>query len=910
MIRIIIVIFMTTWTSIAQIKVTGVVKDSIGTPLEMANVIAINKKTKKLDSYGFTDAKGNYLLSLKKNSSYTIKISYIGKKPSENLLNTKETAINKDFVLLDDATLDEVNISYKMPVTIKGDTIVYNADSFTTGTEGKLGDVLKKLPGVNVNEDGEIEVEGKKVKKVMVEGKNFFEGDSKLATKNIPADAVDKIEVLKNHSEVSQLSSVTDNEDNVVINLKLKEGKKNFWFGEVEGGSGIGMLEERYTFNPKLFYYSPKYSLNIITDINNVGKAPFTIRDYIKFSGGFKNLMRGSGTSFTLDEDLSLLTLQNDRIKAMKAKFGAVNFSYSPKKEWDINGFAIYSGNETNAEQLSNSIYTNTTNSTQSNSLIIKEESVSNLVYQENNLGLFKIGATYKPNSENQLNYDVFTKVSGLKKVESTISSRSYFNNQTERVPVNQILKQSPFSLSQNLNYYYTLNEKNIFSFEAQHLWKKKDPFYNAELEQLSFANLIGVSTVNNIFNVGQSKLVTTNRLENKLDYYRVINDRNSLNVTIGGILNNQQFNSTIFEILNGNKKAVKNENSNNDVDFSFRDIYIGLNYRFITGAFTFNQGITFHKYLSRNTQLGLVAEQRFVQALPKVSIKFKLKNSETLRLRYNMQTDFSDVEKLAENYVLNNYSSLYAGNRNLENTLSHNLNLSYQNFNRFNYTNIFGSINYNKKINSITSNTKFLGVNIISSSVNSMFPDETVSANINFQKDYRKFKISLGGDVNYSKLNSLVRDIFTDRLLNRLTKSFTQFYKTKFSTNLKDAPNFDIAYNVAINKTNINGIKNTYTTHSPYINFEAFFFKSFSFSTKYTYNHVLNNSRAIDSYGFLKADLIYRKKNSKWEYKLTGTNLLDTKSLNRNFSNDLLITNSSYLVQPRIVTLNVKYSL
>ncbi|CAL2108537.1 CarboxypepD_reg-like domain-containing protein [Tenacibaculum sp. 190524A02b] len=901
---------MTTWTSIAQIKVTGVVKDSIGTPLEMANVIAINKKTKKLDSYGFTDAKGNYLLSLKKNSSYTIKISYIGKKPSENLLNTKETAINKDFVLLDDATLDEVNISYKMPVTIKGDTIVYNADSFTTGTEGKLGDVLKKLPGVNVNEDGEIEVEGKKVKKVMVEGKNFFEGDSKLATKNIPADAVDKIEVLKNHSEVSQLSSVTDNEDNVVINLKLKEGKKNFWFGEVEGGSGIGMLEERYTFNPKLFYYSPKYSLNIITDINNVGKAPFTIRDYIKFSGGFKNLMRGSGTSFTLDEDLSLLTLQNDRIKAMKAKFGAVNFSYSPKKEWDINGFAIYSGNETNAEQLSNSIYTNTTNSTQSNSLIIKEESVSNLVYQENNLGLFKIGATYKPNSENQLNYDVFTKVSGLKKVESTISSRSYFNNQTERVPVNQILKQSPFSLSQNLNYYYTLNEKNIFSFEAQHLWKKKDPFYNAELEQLSFANLIGVSTVNNIFNVGQSKLVTTNRLENKLDYYRVINDRNSLNVTIGGILNNQQFNSTIFEILNGNKKAVKNENSNNDVDFSFRDIYIGLNYRFITGAFTFNQGITFHKYLSRNTQLGLVAEQRFVQALPKVSIKFKLKNSETLRLRYNMQTDFSDVEKLAENYVLNNYSSLYAGNRNLENTLSHNLNLSYQNFNRFNYTNIFGSINYNKKINSITSNTKFLGVNIISSSVNSMFPDETVSANINFQKDYRKFKISLGGDVNYSKLNSLVRDIFTDRLLNRLTKSFTQFYKTKFSTNLKDAPNFDIAYNVAINKTNINGIKNTYTTHSPYINFEAFFFKSFSFSTKYTYNHVLNNSRAIDSYGFLKADLIYRKKNSKWEYKLTGTNLLDTKSLNRNFSNDLLITNSSYLVQPRIVTLNVKYSL
>ena len=109
-----------------------------------------------------------------------------------------------------------------MPVTIRGDTLIYNADSFKNGTERKLEDVLKKLPGVEINDDGQIEVEGKIVAKVMVEGKEFFDGDSKLATKNIPANAVDKVQVLKTYSEVGQLSGVTNNQDNIAINIKLK----------------------------------------------------------------------------------------------------------------------------------------------------------------------------------------------------------------------------------------------------------------------------------------------------------------------------------------------------------------------------------------------------------------------------------------------------------------------------------------------------------------------------------------------------------------------------------------------------------------------------------------------------------------------------------------------------------------
>lgn len=119
--------------------------------------------------------------------------------------------------------------------------------------------------------------------------KIFFDGDTKLATKNIPSNAVDKVQVLKNYAEVGQLSGVTNNQDNYAINIKLKEGKKNFWFGNVTVGGGSSTENELYIAQPKLFYYSPKYSINIIGDLNNTGEPALNRRDLQGFGGGFRS---------------------------------------------------------------------------------------------------------------------------------------------------------------------------------------------------------------------------------------------------------------------------------------------------------------------------------------------------------------------------------------------------------------------------------------------------------------------------------------------------------------------------------------------------------------------------------------------------------------------------------------------
>ena len=887
----------------AQVKVTGIVKDSLGNPLEMANVIALNKKTNALDSYGFTDSKGNFKLTLKPNSSYSIKASYIGYKTSDVVLNTQNSEIRKDISLMPDSTLDEVDITYKIPVSIKGDTLVYDADSFKSGTEKKLGDVLKRLPGVEVNDDGEIEVEGKKVGKVMVEGKDFFDGDTKIATQNIPANAIDKVQVLKNFSEVGQLKGVQDNSDNLAINIKLKEGKKNFWFGEITAGAGG---ENRYIAHPKLFYYNPKYSVNIITDLNNIGKVPFTRRDYFRFTGGFRP-GGSSGTSFNVaSSDIGFLSMQNNRAKEIEAKFAATNFSYSPKKSWDLSGFAIFSGTETEIEQSSVRDYNSFTETTTNNTI------------QKSNLGLFKLSSSYKPNINNHFDYDVFAKVSDQ-------DENQKFNSSLLSGDILQMQSQNPFSFNQNVNYYYTLNDRNIFALSAQHLYQDEDPFYNAELEQLStsFTNSLALTNPGaDPYNVSQNKRVKTNKLDAKLDYYNVLNTKSNLNFKIGVTLSKQQFNSSVFETLNGTNSQITQPNTKNDVDYTFSDMYAGVNYKFITGIFTFDQGFTMHSYSAKNTQLGSSVDDRFSKFLPNASIKVQLKKSETLRLSYNKQVSFTDINRLAEGYVFNNYNRLYSGNRNLESSYSHNLNLNYFSFNMFNYTNIYAFVNYNKRINSPVGSILPVngGVDQISTTINSAFPNESLSGSANIQKTVGKIKGTLGGRVSLSKnTNSIGRFVDHDNnpttpqiiLYNdREFKSFSRSIRTRISSNFRYAPNFDFGYNISYSDFDQGSFTTKNVTHSPFLNLDILFLKNFTFTSRYTYNKVKNNNVLINDYSFLDLDLTYQKKNSKWEYSLEMTNALDTKALNTNSGNNIFTSTSIYVIQPRYTVLSIKYNL
>ena len=895
---------------LSQVKLQGVVRDSLGTPLELANVIAINKQSSALESFSVTTEDGKYLLSLSKNQTYNMQVSYIGMKTFEQEISTQDIDITKDFNLSLDNTLDAIELSYEMPVTVRGDTLIYNADSFTNGSERKLEDVLKNLPGVEVNEDGQIEVEGKVVNKLMVNGKDFFDGDTKLASKNIPSKAVDKIQVLRNYSEVGQLSGVTNNQDNVAINIKLKEGKENFWFGTVTAGGGGSEEDELYIAQPKLFYYSPKFSLNFIGDLNNTGESALSRRDIRGFGGGFRAPSNTSGTSINLgDNSLNFLTNQKNALE-VKNQLGAANFSYSPNQGLDITGFAILNSNRVTSKEISVVQYTDS-------DLGIPDETTQQTSTQRSDQALFKLSGSFNPNFENQIEYDVLGRLSKDEQTQTEISSVVG--------PTQQVDQVNPYSITQSLKYYYTLNETNIFALEAQYLNKDEDPFYNVLLgndptnndlspeEQDAYdstAAALGLNQNLNNYNLNQNRRIKSNQLDAKLDYYNIINNKSNINITLGSIVSRQGFNSNIFQFLENGVFFEPTPTFNagraiNDTQYDFSDLYLGVHYRFKVGIFTITPGFSVHAYSNKNTQFGVQYGEDFFRLLPDFETRIQLKKSESLTFNYNMKNQFTDVTKLAEGIILNSFNNIQYGNPDLQNALSHNVSLFYRSFNLFNYTNVFARVAYSKNIDQIRSLTDFENVIRTSTYFNSGFADETVSAFGRLQRTFGKIRGSLNVNLNYSKINQFVQG------RQSVNQGFTQSYTPSVRTTFKVAPNVTLRYRHTIAQNDQGTSSTTFTTNAPSIEFDAYIKKAFTLRTDFTYNRLSDEVEEINSFQTWNASLSYRKdKDANLEYEIRATNILGIDSQVQNNSSNISVFTSETFIQPRFITFRLVYSL
>lgn len=872
-----------------SVTLQGTVKDKQDQVLEMANVIALNKDTGGMATFGTTDEKGFYKIQLTEGKSYTIRVSYLGFETKElHLQPNGEKKLKQNFILAEkENKLEGVELTYEMPVTIKGDTIIYTTDAFTTGKEKKLKDVLEKLPGIEINDDGEVEVEGKKVSKIMVEGKDFFDGDSKLATKNIPANAIKKVEVLKNYSEVSQMSGLENDEDAIALNIKLKEGKNHFWFGEITAGVGA---DKRYLAHPKLFYYSQKKSLNILTDYNNIGEVPFTMRDYFKFSGGFKNIIKkGHSAMRVSSEQVGFSLLKNDKAKAIDTKFGALNFNYSISDKLDFSGFAIYNETDTDILTQRNDFYRATD---------VNDYKTVNTT-QKNQLGMFKLTGNYKPNTVFQLDYDAIVKKSQQTEINQTISTIS------DLIDTQQ--QQEPFSINQNLNAYYTLNDKHIFSTAVQHLYEKHTPMYNARSAHAFFiASDVLELEASDLYDLTQNKQQSTQKIDAKLDYFYVLNNTSNLNFTLANTHTNQTLDTHISQkIANQTSQSFTDIKLQNQSNFIFNDLFLAVHYNLKFGKLTLTPGVSAHYFSINDTQFGDSKKQSLQRVLPDLFIKYKFKNTRSLLFEYGIATNFSDINKYTQGFILSNYQTLIAGNRTIESELAHSYTLRYRDFNLYNFTTIFASFSYNKRVNVVKTQSNPMAVNRISEYKNMITPDESLTGSVRYSKRFGKFKAVVSTNLSYGKSYSLNRNKEIQ------ATQFTQNHKIALSTRFKNAPNFEMGYKLNRSDYKNNTRKNQYITDKPYANVEVSFLKDFIFTADYAYQKYRNKETDTSSdYSFLSSKLYYKKKASSWEFIVSGTNLLQTTSLDTNSASDFLISNSSYFIQPNYYMLTLKYNL
>ena len=299
--KIVLLLFILGVAFVARAQVNGSVKgrlvDSTAKQaLSEATVSVILVKDSSLVSFSLSDKKGNFEIKDLDAGEYLLLISFTSyetyKKHFSITAEKKTTDLGEIILQKDYKTLPGVTVTDVVPVKVNGDTVSFNANAFKTKPNATTEDLLKKLPGVQVEKDGTVKAMGENVQKVLVDGKEFFGNDPKLATKNITADMVDQIQVFDDMSEQSKFTKIDDGSRSKTINIKLKKDKNKGDFGKIAAGAGSdGRYEGNLTFN----HFRGNQRISLLAAANNTNKQGFSFSDIISSQGGMAQFMKGGG---------------------------------------------------------------------------------------------------------------------------------------------------------------------------------------------------------------------------------------------------------------------------------------------------------------------------------------------------------------------------------------------------------------------------------------------------------------------------------------------------------------------------------------------------------------------------------------------------------------------------------------
>ncbi|QRM90969.1 carboxypeptidase regulatory-like domain-containing protein [Lacinutrix sp. WUR7] len=877
-------------TSYSQnIIIQGKVTDSLQNTLVYANILALPEAENAEVHFAITNEQGEYKLKLAQNQSYNITVSYLGFLPENLILNTKEDNLTHHFVLQENHDqLDEVIIDYTPPITIKKDTTIYLVDKFTTGEERKLKDVLKKLPGVEVDKRGNVTVNGKKVTKVLVEDKTFFTGNSKLAVNNIPADAIDKIEVLDNYNEVAMLKGLQDSED-LAMNIKLKEDKKKFAFGDVEFGAGI---KERYVVHPNLFYYSPKTTINFIGDLNNTGVKSFSFRDYLEFEGGFGKLMSDASSYFSLFNSDFSKYLNNQDFTANTNQFGAINIRQSVSDITDISGYVITSKAKT--ETQDNTL----------NEYLISEEAFMENRSNTNTLNNFftigKVTIDYDPSYEEDFAYNSFIKVTNNDShgFVNTINPTQN-NNITTKTDIKNI------NLKQNISYSRKLTKDHTATLEATYNFQNDKPITNWLTNQEILQDLIPLQE-EEIYHILQTKKVKSHTANAIVKDYWVLNNFNHLYTSVGVNASFNDFYNQDEQLLsNGNSNNFSSAGFGNDFKHHIINTFVGLEYKFQIGIATFKPALYYHFYSWNTQQFTDKFSNNKALLLPQFTTKIEFNNSEKINFKYNLNASFSGVNQLASNFMLSSFNSVYKGNPTLENQLYHSASLSYYKFSLFKNLNINASTTFNKRVKSFKSVTQLQGIEQFSTPILFEEPEHNWTLNGSIAKKIKKIRYKFKSRYTYNDFYQILNNVTNKNISKNINTTVSA------ETFFKNYPNIEIGYSKDFNNYKSFGNKTKFENDDFFVNLEYDFLNDFIFKADYSLNNYKNkNIQSKNRFENANASLFYQKEDSPWGFEVSASNIFDTKFKQQNSFSNFLISDSKTYILPRIILFKLIYKL
>lgn len=871
--------------SFSQTKtITGVVSDTINNPLESANIIALPKSEKGSLKFAIADNKGRFRLELDENIPYEITASYIGYKEQVLVLEANSSITSHNFKLQPTGEqLKEIVIKHEYkPIVVKKDTLVFDVKAFTNGNERKLKEQLEKLPGVEVDKNGGVTVQGKKVTQFLVEDKSFFGGGTKLGVENIPADAVDKVEVIDHFNQVGFMKQVSDS-DELAMNIKLKEDKKKFVFGDIEAGIG----NEKYTLlHAGLFYYSPKLNVSFIGDANNIGRSTFTFQDLMRFDGGVSSFLSGR-KSFT---NLYSFTNDNTDVVENKSQFGALNFSVDAFKKLSISGYGIFSKVLMASKSENNNEYLQ-------NSAIAFENQLQN---NENRsvLGIGNIKLDYSPNKKEKWYYNAQLQ-SSTNDFNSTINSITNLNTNTFET----ISTADNVSVKQYIEWHKSYNDKHTTTFVVNQAYENNRPENLWFTDQPFLAGLLPLED-DTTYTINQIKKVKNNSIDALFKHYWIINNFNHLYTVLGNNLGNANFQTSEKQIVtDGSVNDFATAGFGNDVDYLLNDAYVGMEYKFKMGKWTNKPGLYFHWFQLKTQQLDGDYSLSKTLFQPQWNSEFEFNKSESLNFNYRLENSFPEVSQVANRFTLQNYNAVFKGNALLENERYHSASLRYSKINMYRGIMLNAMASFNKKVRTTRNVIELDGINQFNTPILTDNPETNYRFYGSMSKKIYRFTLKLNSSLSWFNYIQVLNDVATKNDRNN------QNIGVSVKTSYKKWPEISVGYTKEYSQ--FNGItQSDFQSDALNASFETTFLKYWVYKFNYENLKNTNNTNQSNFFETANTSLHYQKKNSPFGFEFTVNNLFDIQAKNDYSFSDFVISERRTFILPRVFLFSVSYKL
>ena len=868
---------------LAQKALRGTVKDVKGSALES---VSINLKDQSGNTVSFTrsNQKGQFNLPLKNDdvAGYTLESSSIGYKTIRFAILSVDKSV--DLVMDESETmLENVMIKNRPSLLSKGDTLNYRTSDFADKQDRSIGDVLKKMPGIEVAENGKISYNGKSISSLYIDGDNVLDDRYNIGTKSIPQGAVDKVQVIQNDQPIKMLRK-NNNSDAVALNLVIKDDAKLKVMGDATLGAGV---PSRYDENGNAMLFNKRFKfINNITG-NNIGRDPgidltsHNISDYRKRLENDKpDVLLSTGAA-------GVPTLPQSRYLFNNA--GVANFNNLYKLKPDLQVKANVSYLYDLRKQQYNK-YSET---------YLPQDTIRYTEFQNNNINPQQLRAQFNLNGNADEYYlnNTFLFDFAPSKTTSEFSINS--------VQANQTLTQRTLDLSNELNYRKKLKSEHVINFYS---------YFNrtTQPEQLDVTPGLNADVLNagtSYLGLQQELKLPTWYTNNNLSF-AFVKKKFVQNYKVGFNLQQQQLQSELYLMQNDETLERLSDQALNDLKWLKSKFYADATYEFITSKLNASASmpLSYNSITYNDLAAGLDQQLRKLFLNPSVNIKYQLATETFLTTSYSFKNGLGGIDDVYRGTILKNYRTLYSNDAPILESKTHS---------------VGGGLNFRRAIDmfffNMSANYSDVELNTISSfTLNDNIQQRIVLPLINHSKNLLinasaskylfAFQSTLNVGVSYIKSN--YQQLQNNELFPFQSTSLS--YKAGLESKITSFLNLSYKANLSLstNKANTGaGIETNYrqlrqqstiaitTVKNVYLNFSA----------EHLFTHQENQPNL--SYVFADANIRYKLLKMKTDFELGVSNLANIKRFDAIYLSANSLTTGTYQIPGRVVMLKGTFS-